>query len=71
MSMTDKTRMAQRFDSVWARIENERLAERIRQENEAAKVFDSSFGSDEIVPEQGEKWGNTEVDRHQSGRTQS
>jgi hypothetical protein len=61
MSMTDKTRMAQRFDSVWARIENERLAERIRQENEAAKEFDSSFGVDEIIPEQGEKWGNTPI----------
>ena len=52
----EKTRMRQRFDSVWAKIENERLAEKIRQENEAAKEFDSTFPTEEIVPEQGEKW---------------
>jgi hypothetical protein len=61
--MTDKTRMAQRFDSAWSKFDIGIIRSRIQEENEAAKEFDSDFGTDEIIPEQGEKWGNTEGQR--------
>jgi hypothetical protein len=54
--MTDHRRAAM-YDSVWAKIENDRLRQRIEEENKAAEAFDTNLPTDELVPSQDETWG--------------